>query len=524
MTANPSHNYHSSPSVETGPASVAAGGRSVSRGEFMRGAAGVGLGVAIGSTSALELLGIAPGVGTATAAAGLPQVHRFHSRPDLVPPTVSVVGRTGSLAAGSLFLAPSSGPGQRGALIVDDAGEPLWFRPSTPVTAMNLRVALYRGAPLLTWWEGKFEHLVGEGAHVLGFLAEGTHVIADEHYRVIARPHAGNGLPSDMYEFLLTPEGTALLTSWEIVEMDLRSVGGPAKGSVVGGVVQELELPSGNVLFEWHSVEHVALEESYGRVGHPFDYFHINSIAPNADGNLLVSARNTWTVYSIDRGSGEVIWRLGGKKSSFAMGPNTLFAWQHDARPHADELVSVFDDGAAPRVQPQSRGLMLSLDITKMRATFHRSYPHVPRLLAHALGSTQLLENGNVLVGYGTAPHFTEFTGNGDVLLDARLPPGGENYRALRFPWKGLPADRPRIVALVSTGASRLYVSWNGATEVAAWQLQTGQSAERLSAALTVPRRGFETVLPIPSATRYAAALALDQSGALLGTSDTIRI
>lgn len=465
---------------------------------FLRSVAGAAFGVTA-APRVLALLGAAGDDGAASAATLVPSVHRFFSRPDLVPPMISVTRGQGRLSEGSLFIAPSSGPGQRGTLILDNSGDPVWFRPSTPVTAMNLRVALYRGAPVLTWWEGKFEHLVGEGQHVLGFLAEGTHVIANDRYEVVARPHAGDGLPSDMHEFLLTRDGTALLTSWEVVEMDTRSVGGPRKGSVVGGVVQEIALPGGEVLFEWHSVDHVALTESHGRVGHPFDYFHINSIALTPDGNLLVSARNTWALYKIERGSGAVIWRLGGKKSSFKMGPRTFFAWQHDARPHQDgRLISLFDDGAAPQVQPASRGLVLVVDTASMSATFRSAYPHTPSVLAHALGSTQVLPNGNVLVGYGTAPRFTEFSGSGEVLFDAALPPLGENYRALRFPWVGRPSEQPRLAVRPTAGSPELYVSWNGATEVVSWQLQTGQTPDTLRRAQALPRTDSKRPCPRP--------------------------
>jgi hypothetical protein len=199
------------------------------------------------------------------------------------------------------------------------------------------------------------------------------------------------------------------------------------------------------VLFEWHSLDHVALQESHAAFQPKhryFDYLHVNSIAPSEDGNILVSARNTWAIYKIDRGSGAVIWRLGGKTSDFQMGPGTQFAWQHDARPHAGGLLSLFDDGAAPKVQPESRGLVLALDTVRMRATLLRAYPHSPPVLAFALGNVQLLPNGNVLVGYGTASRLTEFSADGTPLLDLRLPENEVNYRGFRYPWIGR-APRP---------------------------------------------------------------------------------
>jgi hypothetical protein len=441
-------------------------------------------------------------------------VRRFYSRPDLVPPAVRVVERSGAPAPGPLFLAPSSGPGQRGPLITDGTGEPVWFAPSNPLTAMNFRAASNGGRSLLTWWEGR--------ADAAG-LGVGTHVVADDRYRVIARIPAAGGLQGDLHEFILTPNGTLLLTAWEIAERDLRSLGGPARWRVVGGVVQELAYPSGRLLFEWHSLDHVALEESHGTVGDPFDYFHVNSVAPTEDGNLLVSARNTWALYKIDRGSGEVIWRLGGKKSDFRLGPGTLFAWQHDARPHG-RLVSLFDNGAAPAVQRESRGLVLALDDRRMQATLRRAYAHTPPVLARALGNVQLLDNGNVLVGFGTAPCLSEYGPDGRTVLDVRLPAGTENYRALRFPWTGRPLAPPTARVSSSSGAARLHVSWNGATEVASWVLRSGPSPARMSDAARSPRAGFETALPTPAGARYLQAVALDGRGDRLAASPTVEV
>ncbi len=208
-------------------------------------------------------------------------------------------------------------------MIVDDSGEPVWFHPTVPSTVMNLRAALYHGEPVLTWWEGKTKHGLGVG----------DHVIFDRYYRELARFPAGDGRGSDLHELILTPTGTALITAYDIPTVDRSSVG-HGRGRVIEGIVQELEVPSARVLFEWRSLDHVALTESYSQVAPAFDYFHVNSVDLAADGNLLVSARNTWTVYKVDRGSGKVIWRLGGKKSDFAMGPGTRFSWQHDARSH----------------------------------------------------------------------------------------------------------------------------------------------------------------------------------------------
>lgn len=459
--------------------------------------------------------GDADGASSAPTANTPGAIHRFVSRPDLEPPAITVVKPSAATAPGYLFLAPSSGPGQRGALIADDAGEVIWFH-RTKATAMNLRAGRYRGRPVLTWWEGTTKNGLGEGEHV----------VADSSYREIVRFPAARGRGGDLHEFILTPQGTALITAWEVVTRSVDVNGRKRRHPVVGGVVQELELPSGRLLFDWHSLDHVALEESHAGIGPRFDYFHVNSIDIAPDGDLIVSARNTWAIYKISRKTGAIVWRLGGKRSDFTMGTGTVFAWQHDARSLGDgSRISLFDDGAAPPVEPQSRGLVLSLDHRRKRVTLLHKYVHHPgRLLAHYMGSTQILPNGNVLLGWGSEPYLTEFAQDGTMIYDAKLPRGGQNYRAVRFPWTGHPTQPPDVATRTNGGTTTLYASWNGATELASWRVETGTSANALAAVATVPSHGFETQIALQQSAAYAAVTALDAAGRELATSRTIRI
>jgi Arylsulfotransferase (ASST) len=469
------------------------------------------------AAAAVGPAGLLDGAERAFAAAGRDQVQHFVSRPDLRPPMLAV-RHHGPIASGELFIAPSSGPGQRGAMIVDASGQVVWFHPTVPRTAMNFRAATYRRKPVLTWWEGKSSNGLGTG----------THVILDDSYRVVARVPAGRGRQSDLHEFLITPDDTALLTSYELRTMDLRPAGGPSSGPAIGGVVQEIALPSGRVLFEWRSLDHVAIDETHARwTGHPLDYFHVNSVGLTADGNLLVSARNTWAVYKVSRKTGNVQWRLGGRRSDFHMGPGAVFAWQHDAREHGENRVTIFDDGALPQVEPQSRGLLIELDPQHRTARLVGRWVHRPnRIVSRFMGNLQQLDNGNVLVGWGSEPYVTEFGPAGDIRFEARLPRGGQNYRAFRFPWRGHPTLPPAAVYRYSYKQHHgtVYASWNGATEVAAWQLESGPVGTALSAGPTVPRRGFEAALAVPFGHKVGRAVALDKSGHVLGRSRTIRV
>jgi hypothetical protein len=442
-------------------------------------------------------------------------VQRFVSRPDLHPISVEVVHPARDVAPGLLFIAPSSGPGDRGVMILDNAGRVVWFHSTSPRTAMNFRAALYKGEPVLTWWEGK---------SVKG-LGVGECVIFDRHYRQIVRFRAGRHRPADLHEFVITSRGTALVTSQEVRRRDLRHLGGGANRPVIGSVIQELTIPSARVLFDWRSLDHVALAESHQGIGPRFDYFHANSIGLTADGNLLVCARNTWAVYKIDRHSGRIIWRLGGKKSDFHMGKGTFFAWQHDARSHeGDRVISIFDNGASPAVERQSRALLIALDHRRKRATLKHAYTHRPRVLAHYTGNMQVLGNDNVLVGWGSAPYFTEYGSDGSVRFDAKIARGGQTYRALRFPWSGRPTTRPTLVAIKGNGSLALYASWNGATDVARWQLMTGASPSSLRPEAAVPKTGFETLLRPFTRRGYAVAVALDGAGRPLGRSAAVRL
>jgi arylsulfotransferase ASST len=444
-------------------------------------------------------------------------VQSFVTEPDLQPPAITVRHAAARPSPGSLFLAPSSGPGQRGTMIATDAGEVVWFHSTAPNTAMNFRAAVYRGRPVLTWWEGRSKHGFGLGEHV----------VFDSSYRELLRFPAGGGLQSDLHELIVTPEGTALLTAYDVRTADLRPAGGRRGGRVFEGVAQELELPSGRLRLDWRSLDHVGVGESYGKVGNPYayDYFHMNSIEVAGDGDLLVSARNTWALYKLERGSGKVVWRLGGKKSDFAMGPGTRFAWQHDARLHdGDRLLTLFDNEASPKVLPQSRVLALALDQKRMRAALARRWVHTPPLSAHALGSAQLQAGGSMLVGWGTEPYFSEYAADGTLLYDAKLPDGGQNYRTLRFPWRGTPAKPPRLAARATAAGTVLYASWNGATDVARWLLLTGPDAGRLEQRATVPKHGFETALALPAPARYAAVVALAADGSRLGRSAAVEL
>jgi hypothetical protein len=441
-----------------------------------------------------------------------PRPPRWISRPDLRIPALTVLHSEAGASGDPIFIAPYNAPGnaQAGAVIVDAGGQPIWENPLAGRVTTNFRVQRYRGEPVLTWWEGDIE--LGHGV--------GEYVIADAGYRTVRRVQALRGLRGDLHEFVITPRGTALLTSYIVTKSDLRAVGGARDGTIQDAVFQEIDLATGRLLLDWHSLDHIPLQESYAPVGPAWDYFHINSVDLDSDGDLLVSSRSTQTIYKLDR-RGQIRWRLGGKRSDFAMAAGSDFAWQHDVRRQPDGTLTLFDNGATPAVERLSRGLILDLDEQAMTAALVRQYTH-PRILSGSQGSVQLLGNGNVFVGWGEAPHVSEFHRSGRMVFDAVLGTAYQSYRAFRLPWSGRPAEAPAIALKGDHGERTVHASWNGATEVHRWQLLAGASPAALRPVADTPSRGFESTLRTRAAGPYFAVRALDAAGAPLGRSASV--
>jgi hypothetical protein len=401
-------------------------------------------------------------------------------------------------------------------MIVDNQGRLVWF--SKDRYATDFKVQRYKGEPVLTWWQGGI--VAGHG--------EGEYVIFDTSYREVRRVKAGNGYPGDLHEFSITPEDTALLTAYTEIRADLSPISGPIDAPVWNGVAQEIDLETGEVLFEWRSLDHVGVEESYRSPPEdpeePLDYFHVNSIEVEPDGNFLIDAKGTYAVYKVDRASGEILWRLGGKRSDFEMGEGTRTVSQHDARRQEDGTITIFDNGAPPDLHDQSRGIAVELDEDDMRATLLREYTHPEKPLATSQGNMQVLSNGNVFIGWGTEPYSSEYGKDGKLLCDLQFSGETQSYRAFRQVWSGRPAEDPAVAAEKGgEGKVNVYASWNGSTDTATWRVLAGPGPGDLEPVGSVPWEGFETAMEIRTDEPYVAVQAEDDSGRVLGTSEAVK-
>ncbi|MBV9413490.1 MAG: hypothetical protein JO363_00780, partial [Solirubrobacterales bacterium] len=341
--------------------------------------------------------------------------------------------------------------------------------------------------------------------------------------------------------------GDAWVTAYKTVPMNLKPYGGAANGSVLDSAVQEYDLKTGQLLYTWDALNpggtpNIALSQSQYKPfrGTPWDAYHINSVQLTGNETFLVSMRNTWSAYMVNRTSNRIVWTLSGnpKLSSFALPRNAQFHWQHDVQLHGD-VVSMFDDAccglkavkngkAVFDIHPYSpmRGLVLKLDPVKHTGTFvsqyirGRGYISGRNFITAFLGNTQLLSGGNVVLGWGSQPWFSEVSQKGTVLLDAFWPGPDINYRTYVQKWVGTPFFPPSGAVRINHGKATVYASWDGATLVTSWRVLAGSSATSLKAVTTKTKTGFETTIPLASSAKVYEVQALDSRHHVLGTSN----
>ena len=408
------------------------------------------------------------------------------------------------------------------AMIVSNSGRLLWYLPSRE-RIHDLKTIRYRGQTLLAVYHRRPRR-------------RGFYELRDRHYRVVGRVVAGRGLGTNSHELQVTSRGTAYLSNYRRLRL-------PGVGRVIEFVIHEVDVGTGEVLFAWHSLDHVPLSASYverPKDGSSWDYFHGNSIDPPARGGheLIVSARNTSAVYGIDRRTGAVRWTLGGKRDQFRLArrdPTWRFCAQHDARRLANGDIILFDNGGAGRrdglgcpVHP-ARVQWFRLDRPRHRARVVRTISSRPftatgrGYFPPAVGSARVQPNGNTLISWGTTPRITEVTRTGRVVYALRLQ--GWTYRAVRTRWRGFPLGRPALAARRRPGAAvDLWASWNGATQIRRWRVLVGQTADDMRPlAHRFQFTDLETRMTVRTRAQFVAVAALNASGRELGRSRAMR-
>ena len=358
------------------------------------------------------------------------------------PPPVTVLTQGADNRNGDIFISPSGDTSSyaNGPEIINNAGQVIWFHPvPAGEEAADFRTQTYAGQPVLTWWQGTG----------LGGLSSGTDYIYNNRYQQIATVNAGNGYTADGHEFLITPWNTALILAYTTATADLTSIGGPPDQTVIDGIVQEIDIRTGRVLFQWNSADHVPYGDSEQPLpaspSTPWDWFHINAVHLDTDGNLLIDARNTWTTYNVSLRTGAINWELGGKRSSFTLqaapgqtldSANEIFAWQHDPEATGHGEYTFFDnESSGTPLLPYSRAVTVQLNPWAKTATLVHSDNQPEGLSAASQGNAQTARNGDLFVGWGALPYFSEFSPSGQLEFNAEFPAGVNTYRAYRLPW-----------------------------------------------------------------------------------------
>jgi hypothetical protein len=240
---------------------------------------------------------------------------------------------------------------------------------------------------------------------------------------------------TNFHEFLITPWNTALIVADSTTTANLTSIGGPADQRVIDGIVQEIDIKTSAVLFQWDSGALVPYADSYlarpSSASTPWDWFHINAVHLDTDGNLLVDSRNTWTVFKVNLHTGHIMWQLGGKQGSFALraAPDQvpyrdgkIFAWQHDPEAIGDNEYTFFDDESGGHLLASSRVVTVRLNLDTLVATLVESDDRPEGQVAQLMGNAQTVPGGDRFVGWGTLPYISELSPSGKLLYNARSP------------------------------------------------------------------------------------------------------
>ncbi|OCK85415.1 hypothetical protein K432DRAFT_421785 [Lepidopterella palustris CBS 459.81] len=476
-------------------------------------------------------------------------ISTFISRPDLQVPALNVSIQNSDpvdgFAPGYLFICPYQST-QHGPYIYDKFGHLVWTGYNASLgnnNTMDMKLCTFQGSDHLCMWQGKQKQGYG--------LGQG--VVLNNNYQPVAYVNTGDGESADIHEFNMINGGdSALFTAYRWFPYDLSAFPITANPSwLMEGVFQEINVTTGEVIFDWHSTVHVNPSGSYvapassdvsgnGTAVAPWDYFHINSVDKSSvTNNYLISSRHMSAIYCIDSSDGSIVWQLscGGVNASFVV-EGFNFSFQHDARfvleNDTHTIISIFDNasngfnGSAT----ESSGMVISIDLNAKIATLlSRTVAPIPGgILSDSQGNTQILSNGAVFHGWGSVAAISETNSKGEAVLFASYGAYPVmNYRAYSYPWNGFPLDKPALVAPAQTQNYSTpivaYVSWNGATEVKSWRFWGSTSnAGPFSNMGMVNKAGFETTFTSPVYNPFIFVEAVGFNGESWANSSTITV
>lgn len=431
-------------------------------------------------------------------------------------PAITVTVPASNTAPGYVFVTNFTGPGLPTAapyvMILDNQGEPVYYHKQPP----NLAGTDFKKQPdgTLTYYD----------------RSVGAVRALDDTYETVKLYRARNHW-TNHHDFQLLPNGNQLYLIYDPQTIDMSRIapGGYPTATVYGLIVQELD-PSRNVVFQWRSWDHFDITDTNVSLTDPvIDYVHGNAVGKDLDGHIVISSRHLDEVTKINRQTGDVMWRWGGKRNQFTFVDDPRrFSHLHDVRVLPNGHFTLYDNGNT-LVPEYSRALEYVLDQTNRTATLVWEYRNSPDTFGAGMGNAQRLRNGNTMIGWGTTmPTLTEVTVDGRKAFELTMDLQHQSYRAFRFRWTGRPTWPPTLVARVEPGRAQLVTSWNGATEVASYRVYGGPTPNAVTSLIrTVTKTGFETsvdVTPQLDEFCYFRVRPVDQQGEAMSYSNVVAV
>jgi hypothetical protein len=429
-------------------------------------------------------------------------------------PVITVTVPASNTAERHIFLATFAGAKPPYLLILDPKGEPVYYErlPAGKVVTDFKRQS-----------NGNLTYFIGDSA--LGGGA-GEFRELDASYQLTHMWQAQNGVDADNHDLQILPNGNALMVAYERKPRDLSAIGGLTNTLFADCLVQEIS-PSGALVWEWRQSDHIPITDTYEIItGTTADPYHMNAVELDLDGNVLVSSRHLSEITKINRATGEVMWRLGGKGNVFTFTNDSGFSYQHDIRRLSNGHITLWDNGVQKSPQ-YSRAVEYEIDETTKTITRVWEYRETPDVFSFFMGNVQRLANGNSFLGWGGPKNLINEVGaDGSKRFELTVDSSaGFIYRAFRFPWQATPVTTPTLVLTDAiAGTSALHFSWNGATDITDYRIEGWNRSKTLTFTNTISRTGFENsvlVSNLPEFTCYYRVMPL-KNGSDTRYSDVI--
>ena len=404
--------------------------------------------------------------------------------------------------AGLIFIDNRGGGGQCYNVIFDNNGSPVWYQ-RMPDERRDMKVQPNGVLTMLARDNGQY------------FYGLNT------HYEKIAEYRTVNGYDVDEHELYVEADGTYYLIGLHGETVDLgRYVAGGSTTGVTENCIQKFT-PQGELIFQWRAWDYLdpAGQNTVVSATNPGDFPHMNAVAVDSDGHILLSSRNTSEVTKINADTGEIIWRLGGTHSdiTFVNDPLNGQRNQHAIRPLGNNRYTIFDNGNGHSPQV-SRAVEYEVNpnASPMTATLVWQYPATPTtgLFAYYMGNCQRLPNGNTLINWvlGGYPKLTEVRPDGTKAFEMNWVNGYEAYRVWRCPWQGA-ARKPYLILEAYPDNVTLLFNQFGDTSVVTYRIFGGTSP----APTTLLASSGTTLKQLTNLTNgqryYFRVAAVDQNG-----------